>query len=74
MPEDDVALELTYNPVRGPRRRVTFTPRDDGRFTRTEYLWGGCRWRFCGSELVEDVDVERGRDADTATDHRRVDA
>jgi len=56
-----VTLDVTdahgfvYEPVRGPKRRVRFQPRDDGRFCREEAVWTGCGWRMTGSEIVETV-------------------
>jgi len=57
--EIKTAVEVTYQPLRGPRQRIAFSPRDDGRYTREEYIWGGDQWRFAGAEIVTDVNVDR---------------
>jgi hypothetical protein len=56
-----VTLDVTdahgfvYKPVRGPKRRVRFEPRSDGRWERLSEEWTGCRWRTTGREIVETV-------------------
>ncbi|ELZ02048.1 hypothetical protein C482_05601 [Natrialba chahannaoensis JCM 10990] len=40
-------------------RKITYEPRSDGRVEKTEYEWSSAdRWRFVGSETLEDVDLE----------------
>jgi hypothetical protein len=56
------AVEYRYDPLRGPRQRVVFEPRSDDRWTRIHYRWGGCQWQFVGSQIVDDVEVERGQE------------
>ena len=46
---------FVYDPLRGPKRRVEFRPRDDGEFVRIESVWTGCDWRPLGSERVATV-------------------
>jgi len=63
MPEvslEDGDFVLTFDPLRGPRRREVFARRDDGRWDRREYLWGGCDWHFTGSEIVDEVEIDIG--------------
>lgn len=51
-------IVVTRDPLRGPRRRDRYEPREDGGYRRIEEIHTGCKWRYVGSELVEDVDVE----------------
>ena len=46
------AKGFVYEPVRGPKRKIQFTPRSDGRFERVEAVWNGCCWRVTGREIV----------------------
>lgn len=46
---------FVYEPVRGPKRKIAFEPRSDGRFDRVEAVWTGCAWRTTGSEIVATV-------------------
>jgi len=46
------AKGFVYEPVRGPKRKLQFNPRSDGRFERIEAVWNGCRWRVTGREIV----------------------
>ncbi|MFC7077884.1 hypothetical protein [Haloarcula halophila] len=46
---------FVYQPVRGPKRRVEFEPRSDGRFERVESMWNGCRWKETGREALANV-------------------
>jgi hypothetical protein len=46
------AKGFVYEPVRGPKRKIQFNPRSDGRFERVEAVWNGCRWRVTGREIV----------------------
>ena len=48
---------VRYDPLFGPPRRVTFEPRDDGGWLRSEAVWNGRIWRTTGSEVVESVAV-----------------
>ncbi|MFC6975661.1 hypothetical protein ACFQL1_14960 [Halomicroarcula sp. GCM10025709] len=49
------ARGFVYEPARGPKRRVLYEPRSDGRFERIESVWTGCTWRPTGREIVENV-------------------
>lgn len=55
-PRDELTVEFT--PARGPRRRVRFEPRVDGRHWRYTEVWTGCSWREEGRELVDDVAID----------------
>jgi len=63
MPEvtlEDGDLVLTFDLVRGPRQREVFARRDDGRWDRREFVWGGCDWRFVESEIVDELTADAG--------------
>ena len=50
-------LTVRYErPGRAPER-VTFEPRDDGRWDRIEQYHNGCKWCPRGHEIVDDVAV-----------------
>ena len=46
------AKGFVYEPLRGPKRKIEFEPRSDGRFERVEAVWTGCIWRVTGREIV----------------------
>lgn len=46
------AKGFVYEPVRGPKRKIEFEPRSDGRFERIEAVWTGCTWRVTGREVL----------------------
>lgn len=64
MPDRSDAVVITRNPLRGPRRRERYEPRDDGRWMYFEEIWGGqaCGWNPVGMEIVEEVTIESGSD------------
>jgi len=56
------AIVVTMRPARGPRRRLAWEPQSDGRWTFTEREDTGCKWRLVGTEIVEHVAIEDGRE------------
>lgn len=58
-------IVLRVEPAGGPPERLVFEPRSDGRWTRREETWTGCRWRTRGTDVVASVAIEAA-DAVTA--------
>lgn len=44
----------------GQRRRIRWEPRSDGTWARTEDELDDGEWRSVGSEIVDDVAIDRG--------------
>jgi hypothetical protein len=45
---------IEFTDEAGTRRRVRYMPRTDD-WWRIDEEWTGCRWRFVGRELIEDL-------------------